>query len=147
MPSPTYEGYTFNGWMYNSEIITTETVIYTSFEALASWSGNVYTVTLNPGEGTVSETSITVTYGSTYPSLPTPHLSGSTFVGWYLDSTFTRLVSSTTVVQTNSNHTLYAKFVDTILAYYAGEAIYGVYLGNDEIIACYRGTTKIWSQE
>lgn len=147
LPSPTYEGYTFNGWMYNSEIITTETVIYTSFEALASWSGNVYTVTLNPGEGTVSETSITVTYGSTYPSLPTPHLSGSTFVGWYLDSTFTRLVSSTTVVQTNSNHTLYAKFVDTILAYYAGNAIYGVYLGTDEIIACYRGTTKIWSQE
>ena len=46
LPSPTYEGYTFNGWMYNSEIITTETVIYTSFEALASWSGNVYTVTL-----------------------------------------------------------------------------------------------------
>lgn len=147
LPSPTYEGYTFNGWMYNSEIITTETVIYTSFEALASWSGNVYTVTLNPGEGTVSETSITVTYGSTYPSLPTPHLSGSTFSGWYLDSTFTKLVSSTTVVQTNSDHTLYAKFVDTILAYYAGNAIYGVYLGTDEIIACYRGTTKIWSQE
>lgn len=147
LPSPTYEGYTFNGWVHDSEILTPETIIYTSFEAFASWSGNTYTVTLNPGEGTVSETSITVTYGSTYPSLPTPHLSGSTFVGWYLDSTFTRLVSSTTVVQTNSNHTLYAKFVDTILAYYAGEAIYGVYLGNDEIIACYRGTTKIWSQE
>lgn len=147
LPSPTYEGYTFHGWVYNSEILTPETIIYTSFEAFASWSGNTYTVTLNPGEGTVSETSITVTYGSTYPSLPTPHLSGSTFVGWYLDSTFTKLVSSTTVVQTNSNHTLYAKFVDTVLAYYAGEAIYGVYLGNDEIIACYRGTKKIWSQE
>ncbi|MCR4615410.1 MAG: bacterial Ig-like domain-containing protein, partial [Clostridiales bacterium] len=41
------------------------------------------TVTFNPNGGTVSPASKSVTYGSTYGSLPTPTRTGYTFDGWY----------------------------------------------------------------
>ena len=42
-----------------------------------------YTLTLDPNGGSVSTTSKTVTYDSTYGELPTPTRTGYTFNGWY----------------------------------------------------------------
>ena len=67
-----------------------------------------YTLTLDPNGGSVSTTSKTVTYDSTYGELPTPTRTGYTFNGWYTSSSGGTKVESTTQVKTASNHTLYA---------------------------------------
>ena len=67
-----------------------------------------YTLTLDPNGGSVSTTSKTVTYDSTYGDLPTPTRTGYTFNGWYTASSGGTKVESTTQVKTASNHTLYA---------------------------------------
>ena len=67
-----------------------------------------YTLTLDANGGSVSTTSKTVTYDSTYGDLPTPTRTGYTFNGWYTASTGGTKIESTTQVKTASNHTLYA---------------------------------------
>ena len=67
-----------------------------------------YTLTLDPNGGSVSSTTKTVTYDSTYGDLPAPTRTGYTFNGWYISSSGGTKVESTTQVKTASNHTLYA---------------------------------------
>ncbi|MBO5102997.1 MAG: InlB B-repeat-containing protein, partial [Clostridia bacterium] len=66
------------------------------------------TITYNSNGGS-SCASISVAYGSTYGTLPTPTKTGYTFDGWYKSSALTgsAVTSSTTVT---TNHTLYAKW-------------------------------------
>ncbi|MBR5232572.1 MAG: bacterial Ig-like domain-containing protein [Clostridia bacterium] len=71
-------------------------------------SANSYTVTFNANGGSVSPSSKSVTYTSTYGSLPTPTRSGYTFNGWYTSSSGGSQIGSGTTVTTNGNHTLYA---------------------------------------
>ena len=81
----------------------------TSYEITfyAIWTPNQYTVTFNPNGGSVSPTTKTVTYDSAYGDLPTPTRTGYTFVGWKLNGT---VITSSTKVQTASNHTLHAEW-------------------------------------
>lgn len=67
-----------------------------------------YTLTLDANGGSVSTTSKTVTYDSTYGNLPTPERTGYTFNGWYTANSGGTKIESTTQVKTASNHTLYA---------------------------------------
>ena len=67
-----------------------------------------YTLTLDPNGGSVSTTSKTVTYDSTYGELPTPTRTGYTFNGWYTASSGGTKIESTTQIKTANNHTLYA---------------------------------------
>ena len=85
LPTPTRTGYTFNGWYYGNTKITSSTkVTLTSNHTLkASWTANTYTLTFNPNGGSVSTTSKTVTFDSTYGTLPTPTKTGYTFKGWH----------------------------------------------------------------
>ena len=69
-----------------------------------------YTLTLDVNGGSVSSTSKTVTYDSTYGELPTPTKTGYTFSGWYTANSGGTKVESTTQVKTASNHTLYANW-------------------------------------
>ena len=71
-----------------------------------------YTVTFNANGGSVSPSSKTVTYGSTYGTLPTPTRTGYTFDGWYTSSSGGSQVTSSTKVTTASNHTLYAHWTE-----------------------------------
>lgn len=79
------DGYTFGGW-YNGNIKysggkwTTDSNITLT----AKWTTNTYTITLDPGVGSVSQTSKTVTYGQSY-SLPVPINNYGIFNGWLLD--------------------------------------------------------------
>ncbi|MEE3343018.1 MAG: InlB B-repeat-containing protein [Bacilli bacterium] len=52
----------------------------------------------------------TVTYGSTYGTLPTPVRAGYSFGGWYSNTGLTSQVSSSTTVTNESDHVLYAKW-------------------------------------
>lgn len=111
-PTPTTKTdkytYTFTGWSSTSGTVTAKTSITANFTRTV----NTYTVTLNPGEGTVTPTSITVTYDEAYTNLPTPTRSGYKFEGWYTSTGYTTLVDNTTTVKLSSNQTLYAKWVE-----------------------------------
>lgn len=127
MPSataPSRTGYSFGGYytesngngtcFYNADMLGMQdwdllanTVLY------AKWTPNIYTVTFNYNGATAGNGIATknVSFGNFYSDLPLPTKTGASFVGWYLDSTFNTLITSTTEVATASNHTLYAKWV------------------------------------
>jgi uncharacterized repeat protein (TIGR02543 family) len=64
--------------------------------------------------GAVNPVSITVTNGYAYGTLPTPLKTGYAFEGWYMNSAGTGAqVTSSTVVTTGVDHTLYAKWSAT----------------------------------
>ncbi|MBR6040009.1 MAG: InlB B-repeat-containing protein, partial [Clostridia bacterium] len=115
LPTPTRTGYTFDGWYTakdgGSKVTASTTVTNTSNHTLyAHWTANQYTVTFNANGGSVSTTSKTVTYDSTYGDLPTPTRTGFTFNGWYTASSGGSKITSSTKVTTASNHTLYAQW-------------------------------------
>ena len=66
------------------------------------------TVTFSANGGSVSTTSKTVYYNTTYGTLPTPTRSGYAFAGWYTTSSGGSRVTSSTKVTATGNHTLYA---------------------------------------
>ena len=115
MPKPTRTGYTFAGWYTSSSsgnLIKNGTKVSTSSDhtLYARWTANTYTVTLVYGNGT-SNTTKSVTYNSTYGTLPTPTRSGYTFNGWYTSSSGGRKITSSSTVTITSNQTLYAQWI------------------------------------
>ncbi len=113
LPTPTRTGYTFAGWYTvasGGTKVTASTKVTTAANhtLYAHWTANTYTVTLNANGGSVSPTSITVTYASTYSSLPTPTRTGYTFAGWYTAASGGTKVTASTKVTATANHTLYA---------------------------------------
>ena len=113
LPTPTRTGYSFSGWYTassgGSQVTSSTTVTNTSNHTLyAHWNANPYTVYFNANGGSVSTSSKTVIYGSTYGTLPTPTRTGYSFDGWYTASSGGSQVTSSTTVTTASNHTLYA---------------------------------------
>ena len=129
--APTRTGYTFGGW-YKEAACTNKVsdATYTptsDITVYTKWIANNYTVTYNYNNatGNKEETSKTVTYDSTYGTLPAPTRNylvtfnskgGSdcdslvatwNFEGWYNGST---LVNADSKVTTASNHTLTASW-------------------------------------
>ena len=97
-------GYSFNQWNLNgtstnlnqstnyastvyangSSTTANSTNFYTHL--YANWSPNNYTITLDPNGGSVSSSSVSLTYGnSAYTGLPTPTNGGKKFGGWFAD--------------------------------------------------------------
>lgn len=76
----------------------------------AQWTANTYTVTFNANGGSVTPTSTSITYGSTYGNLPTPTKTGYVFTGWYTAQSGGDLVTSSTKVTTTGNRTLWARW-------------------------------------
>ena len=99
----------------------------------ANWSANNYTVTFNVNGGTAWTSSRcgsgntynssnnsckkTVTYNSTYGSLPTPVRSGNWyFTGWYTKASGGTKITSSTTYTTVGNQTLYAQWTNVCTA-------------------------------
>jgi uncharacterized repeat protein (TIGR02543 family) len=119
LPTPTRTGYTFDGWYTKAtggtKVTDSTTITANSSHALyAYWTPNTYTVTFNPNGGSVSTTSKTVTYGSTYGTLPMPTREGYVFAGWYTASSGGVTVTDSTSVATPAAHTLYAHWDEPI---------------------------------
>ena len=99
-----------------------------------SATANTYTLTANANGGTISTTSgwtgsgntatKTVTYNSTYGTLPTISREGYTFDGWYTDTNYTTQVTSSTTYTNLSSSTIYAKWTAKTytINYYQGKA-------------------------
>ncbi|MBP3697665.1 MAG: bacterial Ig-like domain-containing protein [Clostridia bacterium] len=118
---PTRTGHTFLGWSTSSTatsatyqpggnfIANADTNLY------AVWKTNTYTVTFNTNGGTCSTANKTVTYASTYGTLPTPTRIGYTFNGWYTSSSGGAKITSSTDVSITANQTLYAQWTEIVL--------------------------------
>ena len=111
-------GYTFGGW-YKADGTawdhTTDTVTE-DMTLTAHWTGNTYTVTLDPNGGTVNQTTITATYGADLPTMPVPVYPGYAFTGWYDAQTGGRCYGDKTGASTSrydktENCTLYAQWM------------------------------------
>lgn len=90
----------------------------------AQWKANTYTVTLDANGGSVSPTSKTVTYDSTYGTLPVPTRAGYKFLGWYTAKSGGTQITSSTKVTITANQTLYAQWEPMNVAYYNDNGTY-----------------------
>ena len=126
-----YNNYSFAttaSWTSASQSQVTSNTTGDVEEWYAIFRGNNYTVTFDPNGGSVSQTSKTVRYSQDYGTLPTPTREGYTFDGWYTSATGGTLITSTSTVNTGSNHTLYAHWTATVrtITYNAnGGSLYG----------------------
>lgn len=89
LPTPNYNpGVVFKGWYSDAactkkvgnggaEYQPTKTI-----KLYAGWQPETYTMTFNPGQGTVDVASKTVTYGQAYGKLPIATRVGYKFLGW-----------------------------------------------------------------
>lgn len=113
---PTRTGYTFKNWNTAANGSGTSYSAGGTYSAnaaatlYAQWTANTYTVTLNANGGTTDTASKTVTYNSTYGTLPTPTRTGYTFTGWYTAASGGTKVTADTKVAITANQTLYAQW-------------------------------------
>ncbi len=84
LPEVSREGYTFAGWKIEETVITSETVwnYAETKTAIAQWTANGYTLTLNANGGKETVDNMTVTYDSSIGALPTLTKLGYDFAGW-----------------------------------------------------------------
>ncbi len=118
LPTPTRIGYTFTGWYTatngGTNVTSNNKVAITSNQVLyAHWNANQYIITFNGNKGNCSTANKTVSYNSTYGTLPDSTVTTRAlydFIGWSTHPTDyeDNMVSSTTLVTTAGNHTLYA---------------------------------------
>ena len=115
LPTPTKEGYTFNGWYTNDEftgnaITTIALGTIGNKTYYAKWTIKSYTITymLNGGTNpTGTQTSYTIEDAVT---LSTPTKKGNTFNGWYATSDFSGNVETSIPQGSTGNKTYYASW-------------------------------------
>jgi len=118
LPTPTRDGFKFAGWFLGTDAenpITDSTKVdQTSSHTLyAKWDASVpVTVTLH-NDGDTSQ-KLNLTLNGPYTGLTTPKKTGKTFQGWYTEESGGTRVTSSTIVTNASDHTLYARWTDTV---------------------------------
>ncbi len=97
--TPTKYGYTFDGWKRGENTFTLPekwNIAEENVTLTAKWKAKEFKVNLNAGEGTVSQSTVDITYGEIY-SLPTPTREGYEFKGWKCGETSVALGDGNTV--------------------------------------------------
>jgi uncharacterized protein (TIGR02145 family)/uncharacterized repeat protein (TIGR02543 family) len=113
LPTPTKDGYGFNGW-YTEEtggtMVTTSTAFNADAAIYAQWFIS-YTITFNATDGEVTlETGMT-NIDKRLVLLPTPTKSGYLFTGWYTEETGGTKVTTSTVFSADA--IIYAQWFRT----------------------------------
>lgn len=124
LPSASKTGYTFGGWWtapgsggtyigpmggaFTVGSYASQTTFY------AYWYATTYTLNYDANGGSVSPSSKTVTYNSTYGTLPTPTRTGYSFNGWFTATTGGTQVTSATTYTTASDSTIFAQWTASI---------------------------------
>ncbi len=104
---PTPDNY---AW-FNSELTTTYTTLSSSnINKTLLLKRTSYTVRFNANGGTVNPASKTVTYNSTYGTLPTPVREGYTFKGWFTAASGGTQITDSTKFTLTTDQTLYAQW-------------------------------------
>ncbi|MBQ5970748.1 MAG: InlB B-repeat-containing protein [Clostridia bacterium] len=115
LPTPTRDGYKFNGW-YDAEnnLITKDSIVegLNNKQLTAKWtkkgSGLYINVIFDANGGTVDPAMLTLELDAPYGSLPVPTREGYIFKGWY-DAENNLIINETLVAGTN-NKKLTAKW-------------------------------------
>ena len=115
LPVPARTGYRFDGWYTSLSLsaatrITSSSAIWTSAShtLYAYWTADSYRVYFDANGGSVSPSSKTVAYGSSYGDLPSPARQNYKFAGWYTAKTGGTKVTGDNRMELTSDHTLYA---------------------------------------
>ena len=83
LPTPSRTGYVFEGWYAGDQLVESGLWQIPADTVLtASWRPLGYTLTFDPGQGTMDSTTMEVYYDTEY-TLPIPTRSGYSFTGWY----------------------------------------------------------------
>lgn len=119
IPTPTRPGATFLGWytglIGGDRVTDTDIVDITEDMTLyAHWDELSFTVSFDANGGTAVSDTRSLKVGEYYGTLPLPERTGYTFVNWYTEATGGDAVTSSSKVETPSDHTLYAHWVDDI---------------------------------
>ena len=111
-------GYTFAGWWTaasgGTKVTADSKVTITADQTLyAHWTANTYTVTFD-GNGGSTPSSQSVTYGSTYGTLPSSTRTGYTFAGWWTAASGGTEIKADSKVTITANQTLYAHWTPVV---------------------------------
>lgn len=118
----TKTGYKFLGWALSSDgekvYNDMENVVNLKLDGVvdlyALWVEDSYTVSFDYNGGSGSVNSMQVIYGEPYGVLPEyPYKQDHIFSGWYTSASGGTQVLSTSIVNTQGNHTLYAQWENT----------------------------------
>ena len=120
LPTPARIGYVFMGWYTGASGGTqvTSTTVFRStgnVTLYAHWKAMTLTVNFNSNGGS-SVSSISVTYDSTYGTLPVPTRNGYTFQGWYTAASGGTKVTASTKVTITATQTLYAHWTGNTIS-------------------------------
>ncbi|MCR5250205.1 MAG: InlB B-repeat-containing protein [Lachnospiraceae bacterium] len=121
LPTPTKNGYDFQGWysdVSGGSKVTSATFVKTAKDhsLYARWKGKTVAVLFDANGGSLSETSMNVIYGDVYGTMPIPVRDGYTFLGWYTAVTGGSEVCSSDIVGFADTKTLYAHWEIEIIA-------------------------------
>ncbi len=113
LPVPTRTGYIFTGWYTTksgTKQISAGTLVNSSRDIIlyAHWKGQQLQVTFDTNGGVLQSSSLLVTCGEKYGTLPSIQRSGYTFAGWYTSKTAGSKITADSKVEATGNHTLYA---------------------------------------
>lgn len=113
LPTPTRDGYKFEGWFTEStggtEIKSTTKVEIAGDHILyAHWKGNEIVVTFDPNGGEVDIASKKILVGDRYGDLPTPSREGFYFEGWYSKAKGGSRIDASSLVENPVAHSIYA---------------------------------------
>lgn len=121
LTKPTKTGYNFSNWQLVSgdSVVNGDNITFGTTDTTlnAIYTAKVYTITYNLDGGTLSSSSKTISYNSTYGNLPTPTKAGFTFSGWYTSASGGTKISSSTAYTLTSNQTLYARWTYSSITY------------------------------
>lgn len=126
---PSRTGYTFKNWTIDDTVVTginpganasfsSSSDLYNKLSSrttgnktvTANWTANTYTVNFDANGGTTPTASKTVTYASSYGTLPIPTRDGYDFNGWYTAASGGSKITSDTTVSITDTQTLYAQW-------------------------------------
>ena len=115
LPTPTRNGYSFNGWYTaktgGTKITDSTKVTLSGNQTLyAQWTAQEYTIKFDANGGSVSPTSVKVKMDATYPLFPTPQRSNYNFNGWYTAKTGGTKITSSAKFTAATDQTLYAQW-------------------------------------
>lgn len=112
--NPTSNDKVFVGWYTDTSFETEydfDTILTDNLTIYAKFVNSSVTITFNPGEGTLSNTTKAVVPGAQIGELPVPTpQTGKVFDGWYTSTEYTTKVTETTTFDADT--TLYAKYSD-----------------------------------
>ncbi|GEM_PF-6626022 len=132
LPTTIKVGHTLLGWYTGpdggGDVVTEETLVTINSDHVlhALWVPNTYTITFDAQGGDTPDPSTkTVTYGQPYGDLASVSREGYTFSGWWTGEGGTgNQISTTSIVMSTADRTLYAKWTFYVFTGEAGGLVF-----------------------